>query len=55
MELSGQELQQLAFFLNSCSLTGDQSLAHAQLVIKINQALQVLAQEAQAAQEQASA
>lgn len=52
MELSAQELQQLAFFLNSCNLTGDQSLAHAQLVIKINQALQALAQEQEAAREQ---
>ncbi len=55
MELSGTELQQLAFFLNSCSLTGDQSLAHAQLVIKINQALQELATQAEAAKEQAQA
>lgn len=55
MELSIQELQQLAFFLNSCSLTGDQSLAHAQLVIKINQALQAHAQAQEAAKEQAPA
>ena len=55
MELTAQELQQLAFFLNSCTLSGDQSLAHAQLVIKISQAIQALAQEAQATEKQASA
>ena len=55
MELSGTELQQLASFLNSCSLKGDQSLAHAQLVIKINQALQELAKQDEATREQAQA
>ena len=50
MELTVQELQQLAFFLNNCTLTGEQSLAHAQLQIKIQQALQA---QAQATQEQA--
>ncbi|KKK84361.1 hypothetical protein LCGC14_2784110 [marine sediment metagenome] len=55
MELTAQELQQLSFFLTKCTLTGDQSLAHAQLVIKINQALQSIAEQQQAAQRQASA
>lgn len=40
MKLTVQELQQLSFFLNNCTLTGDQSLAHAQLQIKIQQAIQ---------------
>ena len=55
MELSAQELQQLSFFLTKCTLTGDQSLAHAQLVIKINQALQAHAQAQEAAPEQVPA
>ena len=55
MELTAQELQQLAFFLNSCNLTGDQSLAHAQLVIKISQALQELAKQAEPSKEQVQA
>lgn len=45
MELTLQELQQLAFFLSKCTLTGDQSLAHAQLLIKIQQALQAASEE----------
>ncbi|MCW4026215.1 MAG: hypothetical protein NWE76_01865 [Candidatus Bathyarchaeota archaeon] len=45
MELSVQELQQLAFFLTKCSLTGEQSLAHAQLQIKIQQAIQKATRE----------
>ncbi len=30
-----QELQQLAYFLSKASLTGNESLAHAQLLVKI--------------------
>ena len=38
-----QELQQLAYFLNKSTLTGAESLAHAQLLIKV----QKLIEEAQ--------
>ena len=44
-----QELQQLAFFLSKCTLSGDQSLAHAQLLIKIQTFLQEAAKAAAAA------
>ena len=35
-----QELQQLAYFLNKCTLTGNESLAHANLIIKIQNLIQ---------------
>jgi hypothetical protein len=35
-----QELQQLAYFLNKCTLTGNESLAHANLLIKIQRLIQ---------------
>ncbi len=35
-----QELQQLAYFLNKCTLAGNESLAHANLLIKIQSLLQ---------------
>ena len=35
-----QELQQLVYFLNKCTLTGNESLAHAQLLIKAQQFIQ---------------
>jgi hypothetical protein len=34
-----QELQQLSYFLNKCTLTGNESLAHANLLIKIQNLL----------------
>ncbi len=37
---TNQELQQLAYFLNKAPLTGNESLAHAQLLIKIQTAIQ---------------
>jgi hypothetical protein len=45
-----QELQQLAYFLSKSTLNGGESLAHAQLLIKINQ----LGQELAARKEQES-
>jgi len=45
MDFTVQELQQLAFFLTKSTLTGDQSLAHAQLLLKIQQALQKATEE----------
>jgi hypothetical protein len=38
-----QELQQLGYFLSKSNLTGAESLAHAQLLIKIQQLSQELA------------
>lgn len=35
-----QELQQLGYFLGKATLTGTESLAHAQLLIKIQQLVQ---------------
>jgi hypothetical protein len=35
-----QELQQLTYFLNKATLVGGESLAHAQLVIKIQNLIQ---------------
>ena len=46
-----QELQQLGYFLGKTTLTGQESLAHAQLLIKIQQ----LVQQEQAEKEQVPA
>jgi hypothetical protein len=35
-----QELQQLAYFLNKCTLAGNESLAHANILIKIQNFIQ---------------
>ncbi len=35
-----QELQQLTYFLNRSTLTGTESLAHAQLLIKIQKLIE---------------
>ena len=40
-----QELQQLGYFLGKATLTGHESLAHAQLLIKIQQFISKLNQE----------
>jgi len=40
-----QELRQLAYFLNKCTLSGNESLAHAQLLIKIQAFVQKMVEE----------
>lgn len=42
-----QELQQLGYFLGKATLNGTESLAHAQLLIKIQQHIQKLQAESQ--------
>ena len=42
-----QELQQLGYFLGKATLNGTESLAHAQLLIKIQQYIQKLQAESQ--------
>ncbi len=40
-----QELQQLGYFLGKASLTGQESIAHAQLLIKIQAQLQQIKEQ----------
>lgn len=47
MELTITELQQLGYFLGKATLSGTESLAHAQLLIKIQQYIQKLQAENQ--------